>query len=301
MYFYRNPIGSIHTVIKIGIIILLTLFTHVIRRKTMQFNLKPYLRLAALSCLLFTSSYCSKDETNTPVTPNDADQYFWIHMGSDSTKIMFSALPAFNADGEQAVQLSSFIDTLLVPMYHDKNGIGYDARALYSYQIVGEDGFSASKNRGYPNNIWEQLKLGHVMKSSRQVIFPDAKIDLAGAYDVKKARHIYIYRKIDITVADSTKFVELQAISPVQVTNSGGTLENAIPLSAVISALLPVPGALKFNMLSLDGYGPTATMTWVQMQTGYWLLTSQATLFTDATLTGGRYKLKVLQKLTATP
>ena len=100
---------------------------------------------------------------------------------------------------------------------------------------------------------------------------------------------------------DSTTFIELQTIRTVPVTNTSGVQEEAIPLSKIIAAVVAAPSAMTYNMLSLDAFGPTTAMSWTKFQTGYWLLTSQTTLFTDTTLTGGRYKLKVLQKLIVKP
>ena len=251
----------------------------------------------AIFILLLIAAGCSKEENN-PLTPlDDPDKYFWTYYNNDSVKVAFKNLPKFNADGEEAIQLNYFIDTSLIHPFIDKNGIYHDTRTLYSYQIVGDDGFSASGSRGYPNNIWEHFFLGHVIISNRQVIFPDDKIDLPGAYNVKFARKIFVHRKFDLEFIDSTRFVELKNISPVQVTNPDGLIEHAIPLKNLVTAVVTNPETYSYNLLSVDNFGPTSNMSWSQFQTGYWLLNSQVTMFTDTTLVGGRYKLKVLKKI----
>jgi hypothetical protein len=181
-------------------------------------------------------------------------------------------------------------------LFYDKNNVPYDARPLYSYQIVGDDGFCAS-NKGYCNNILEHLQLGFVLTSDRKVIFPDEQIDLPGAYNIKSASHIYIHRKFDLDFTDSTLFVELKNVTPVQVTNSNGDLEDAIQLRDIVIYAIGGDGGYNYNIRSLDDFGPTEDMTWEQFQTGYWLLTSQKTMFTDTSLAGGSYKLKVLEKI----
>lgn len=245
--------------------------------------------------ILLIISGCSKED-NTLVIPDDSDKYFWVHLNNDSLQILFNNLPKFSADGEEAIQLSSLIDTSLIHPFINDN-ISYDSRSLYSYQIVGDDGFSASGSKGYSNNIWEHFLLGHLLTSSRQVVFPDNKIDLAGAYDVKYARHIYIYRKFVLDFIDSTYFVELNNITSVLVTNPDSTVEEAIPLKDVVTNLINNPDDYQYNIVSLDNFGPTDDMTWEQLQTGYWLLSSEKTMFTDTTLVGGRYKLNVLEKI----
>ncbi len=238
---------------------------------------------------------CSKESKN-PIEPVQEVSYLWIHFANDSTKIEFDNLPKIDADGEEAIQLSSFIDTTIIPIFRDKDNNPYDARVLYAYKIVGDDGFSASK-KGYPDNIWDHLKLGHILTQTRQVVFPDDKIDLAGAYNVKQARHIYIFQKFDVDTPDTTAFVELQNLTSVTVTNPDGIIEKAIQLKDFILIFIATPEIYHYNMLTLDNFGPTSDMTWDQFQTGYWLLTSQKTMFTGPDLDSGRYKLKVLEKI----
>jgi hypothetical protein len=239
---------------------------------------------------------CSKEEDN-PLTSDDSDKYFMVHFNNDSIKVEFKDLPKFDADGEEAIQLNYFIDTSLVHPFIDKDTVAHDSRSLYSYQIEGDDGFSASGSRGYANNIWDHLFLGHVITSSRQVIFPDNKIDLPGAYNVKTSRRIYIHRKFDLDFTDSVHIVDLDNVTPVQILNPDNVLEAAIPLKDVVTNKISNPDAYNYNMLSLDNFGPTSDMTWNQFQTGYWLLSSEKTMFTDTSLVGGRYKLKVLEKI----
>lgn len=262
----------------------------------MTFRFFTLLRLFVIFYLPFFIVGCTKEDSN-PVTPDDSDKYFMVFFDGDSVKVTFKNLPKFNADGEEAIQLNYFIDTSLVHPFIDKNGLSHDTRTLYSYQIVGDDGFSASGSRGYPNNIWAHFFLGHVITKNRQVIFPDNKIDLPGAYNVKFARRIFIHRKFDLAFTDSTTFVELRKISPVQVTNPDGLPEQAVPLKDVVMSKVINPGSYNYNMVAVDNFGPTTDMTWNQFQTGYWLLSSQVTMFTDTTLVGGRYKLKVLEKI----
>jgi hypothetical protein len=86
-----------------------------------------------------------------------------------------------------------------------------------------------------------------------------------------------------------------------QIANFEGNLENAILLKDVV--LLSVDSAqnYSYNLRTLDDFGPATNMTWDQFQTGYWLLTSQKTRFTDSTLVGGAYKLKVLESIQIIP
>jgi hypothetical protein len=261
----------------------------------MSLSISANRRLFLLLTFIILIFGCAKDDDN-PITPDDSDKYMWVHFKGDSTKILFENLTKFTADGEEVIQLSSFIDTSLIHPFYDKNNVAYDSRLLYCYQIVGDDGFCAS-SKGYPNNVWEHLQLGHILASDRRVIFPDDKIDLAGAYNVKATSHIYVYRKFDLAFTDSTLCVELRNITPVQVTNPDNNLEEAILLKDVVAYMVTAPSSFQYNILSLDDFGPSQDMTWDQFQTGYWLLSSEKTMFADTSLSGSKYKVKVLEKI----
>jgi hypothetical protein len=239
---------------------------------------------------------CSKDNNNVS-GPSTSNASIWIHLNGDSIEIFFSALPKIDADGEEAIQLSEFVDTTLIPMFEDRDGIFYDARPLYAYQIVGADGFSASGNQGYLDNTWDHMMLGYIVVSTGRAIFPDDLIDLPGAYNVRDVRNIYVHRKFDIETPDTVSFVELKDITSVEVTNHDGEPEDALPLRDFVEVLVTNPGDFQYNMRTLDDFGPDEDMTWAQFQTGYWLLESQKTIFTDTSLVGGRYKLQVLEKI----
>jgi hypothetical protein len=261
----------------------------------MQFSgtrLFSFLVIIVLCFSLITG--CDKNNPSSPVQAQE--NFLWIHFNADSTKIEFETLPKIDADGEEAIQLSSFIDTTLIHPFKDKNGNLFEARKLYSYQIVGDDGFSVSV-KGYPNNTWQHLTLGHILTSTRQVVFPDDKIDLAGAYNVKTARHIYIQRKFDIITPYTITFVEPRTMAPISVTNLDGQAENALVLKDFITPLISAPQNQQYNLRTLDDFGPSSDLTWDQFQTGYWLLTSETTMFTDPALNSGKYKLKVLEKI----
>lgn len=252
--------------------------------------------LFSVLCLVLVLG-CSKDDDNNPTGSTPTDTSIWIHMDGDSTEFLFSELPKIDADGEEAIQLSEFVDTTMIPMYEDRDGILYDARPLYGYQVMGADGFSASGSRGYLDNRWNEMQLGYILVSTGRAIFPDELIDLPGAYNVSDVAKIYIYRKFDVNTPDTLSFVEFKDVASVEVTNHDGEPEDALPLKDFVEALVTNPGDYQYNVRTLDDFGPGEDMTWAEFQTGYWLLVSEKTIFTDENLTGGSYKLKVLEKI----
>lgn len=257
--------------------------------------------VSIISLILSFFTGCASDDHDQLSDPNNSDAYVFAILG-DTVEIMLDSMPQITVEGEQAVRLNELVPITLVPPYVDRDEAEWDTRALYSYQIIGDDGFSASGSRGHPNNTWDQLLMGYLFISSRLTIFPDDSIDLPGAYNVQETRYIELQRKIDVvrpeTVApDSDAFVEFREITEVTVTNPEGQHEQALPLADFVTRIISDPSGYQFNIRSVDEFGPSLAMTWEQFRTGYWLTVSEKTMFTDSSLVGGRYQLRVLEMI----
>lgn len=245
------------------------------------------------------------DSNDNPATP-DFGEYVWVHHDGDSLRVYLDDLPFELIDGDLAVvYLHHLVSAQLVPPVVDGDGASHDTRRLYSYEIVGEDGFSAHGTRGYPNNTWDQLPLGYIRKADRRVIFPDEAIDLPGAYNVKETRHIHFWRKFDLVLAaaDTTVFYELRDMPVVTRPNADSVDENAIDLTSFVEQLvadehLADPSAHVYDLTAVDGYTIEEPVTWTQLATGYWLLESQRTRFSDPDLQAGQYRQRHLEKIT---
>lgn len=270
------------------------------------------LGLSLIAISVFTA--CSDDDD--PASPTTYESIY-VHWMNDSVSVSFENITSVDLNGEKVIELQSFITDAIVPQdpdtsfYTDVDGI--EARQLYSYHIVGGDGFSASV-KGYPNNSWYELGKGYINFESRDVSFPDVpeeNFDIAGAYNIKETKHIKIKRKFDVICNDTINyFYNLDNMPTVTIQNHDGIDEEAIALSSFLTQAVEdsiqinvinntdLPNMM-FNIRSADDWGPSAELTWDQLQTGYWLTTSLKTIFTDASLTGGAYKVKYLEKITA--
>lgn len=256
------------------------------RAKSLSFR---FFTLIVFVTAILAAGSCSKEDTVT--VPDDSGGYLMVYHEGDSTRVGFGGLTWFDADGEDAIQLNEFVDTTLIPLFD-----GYDMRPLHAYRIVGDDGFSASV-KGYPDNTWEEMGLGHIMVATRNVIFPDDLIDLAGAYNVKETRRIFAYRKFDVETPDTALFYEVEDVAVGQVMNLEGQLEDAVSLADFVTEAVADPSSMSYNIVAVDGFGPDTDMTWEEFQTGYWLLETKRTIFTDPGLDSGRYKIKALERI----
>ena len=275
---------------------------------TFQFlkqHLHHLVKIAAF-CLpvLFIALGCSKENEDNPLGPDTSDNHIWVHFAGDSIQLILSDFVTFDVNGlakpltddNEAIWLSAFVDTQLIPIFYDNQGTGHDSRVLYAYRIEGNDGFSAFI-RGYPDNIWEHMSLGYLMTATRLTVFPDELIDLAGAYNVKETRHIRVNRKLDVFTPDTTGFVRLKDMDEVQVNNDEDQLEVAVALKDIVQEVVPDPENYTYDLIALDGYFPPEPVTWTQLQTGYWLLESMKTFFTDPALNTGKYKVRELRSI----
>jgi hypothetical protein len=255
---------------------------------------RPRGALALLALGLAMILACCGD--NSPTDTGAEGQHVLVYLEGDSIRVRLADLPSFVVDGQTAVQLDGLVSTTMVPIYEDKDGNLHDARVLHSYRIVGDDGFSAS-HKDYPDNIWEHMRIGYMLTTTRNVIFPKTAIDLPGAYNVKAARRVYVERKIDVVAADTMAFYKLADMPIVRVENLDGQVENAVALSGFVALLVGNPAAHSYHITAIDGYGTTTAMSWAQLQTGYWLLESERTIFTDSALQSGRYRLRLLETI----
>jgi len=252
---------------------------------------------------LLLSAGCSNDEDDGVINPDNGSEYMMIYYQDDSFEVYYDDLETFDVTSfkapavseNDAIWLYSFVDTILIPKV-ESDGTTYDARNLYAYRIEGDDGFSAS-GKGYPDNIWNHMDKGYVIILSRRVVFPDDLLDLPGAYNVKDARNIRINRMINVTAPDSSSFVRLCDISTTMVENDEGQNEAAVPLSDIVEGFISNPAGFMYNLQALDGYSLSSDLSWDQLQTGYWLMDSEKTIFTPDSLSSGRYGVKYLEHI----
>ncbi len=255
--------------------------------------------LFALACFLLLAMLlvAACDSDDSPSAPTPPEHHVWVHHAGDSVQVFLNDLPASDLDGLDAVRLDALVSEDLVPPHVAQDMTSYDTRVLYAYLFVGEDGFSPH-DRDYPSNTWDHLALGYILTATRDIVFPDALIDLPGAYNVRDTGSLHVRRKVDVVTADTTGFREIADLTVVSVQNAQGEFEDAVPLAACVEPFVDDPAAHVYHLTAIDGFGTTDAVTWTQLQTGYWLLVSQRTRFTDPDLGAGQYRLRMLERIT---
>ncbi len=157
-----------------------------------------------------------------------------------------------------------------------------DYRGLYNYQIVSnEDGFSPrnSTNAGYDIN-WDKFKQGYYVPGNGfETWFPNSM--LPNAFKVSSTGLFRLYRKIDVNAGSrGTTSVELHALQIYPIVNSQNVTEDAIKLTDLLTGIAAYDSV---RMVCYDGYGEDKYYHTDDINAGYYLLTSEKTIFPNHT------------------
>ena len=174
---------------------------------------------------------------------------------------------------------------------------GTDFRALYTYEIVADDGWSPrnSSNAGY-DLAWATFSAGYIVPDDQRRTWFDND-NLPGAFRVKNSESLRLYRKVDVEDNNGLAyFLELKALPMHCIQNWNGENEDAIKLSDLLAAF---DGYTQVTLTAYDDYGRDYTPE--QIQDGYYLLNSEVTTFPSFNdeMTGGQKRVKKLSKITA--
>ncbi len=190
------------------------------------------------------------------------------------------------------IKLEQFIDPVQVTDSLDAEAADtLDFRSLFAYEIVsGDDGFSPrqSSYAGYDLN-WSAFKEGFLVPSENYTTWFSDPL-LPGAFRVKLTGYFRLFRKIDVVAADnSTKMVELGGLPAHTVTNWDGNPEQAVKLSDLLQGITAYDSV---SLVCYDDYGSDKYYHPDAIDDGYYLLTTERTIFPTANIANNMKKLK---------
>ncbi|MCF7920310.1 MAG: hypothetical protein K9N06_10410 [Candidatus Cloacimonetes bacterium] len=192
---------------------------------------------------------------------------------------------------EQFVPMDALSDLIV----HDE-GDTTEFRDLFYFWPLATDGFSA-RTRGYDDLDWQNWVQGYyIPEIDNKVFFPQFEPLNIGAYNVKYLDMVYVSRGVRSIINDTLSVVyELNAMETQQVENYDLVMEDAIPLNSFVPPHVTVIDSVVFT--AVDGY--TKTYTPVQFADGYWLVSSQKTIFPTegANMSGSLKKFKLLKSM----
>jgi hypothetical protein len=259
-----------------------------------------WLLLASLILGLGMMFGCDNDEDNGNNGGGNEPVIVTVKFGNDSMEVNLRDLPSQEYEGMDAVFLNDLISETLIEPWLDHDSVAWDMRPLHGYRTVGSDGYSPHSHANHYQDLWwDWMYFGYIFVESRDVMFPDALIDLPHAYDVDDTENILVFRMLKVAAPFDSFLVEFDDITPVQVLNPDSLMEDALPLADFIPDTIITLGAdnYTYKVRGIDGYPSNKPLTWEQLQVGYWLLETEKTWFLSDTLQSGSYKIQAVARI----
>jgi hypothetical protein len=256
--------------------------------------------LSAFIFVMFAFGCSEKDNTgidNDNPTPPELAQIPDLEMAfPDSADLVNFISEDVNYEGVMVTGYN-------LVQFLDFNRAGVD-ELEYTYEIVADDGYSPRQG-GNPDLTFAQFQTGYLLPTEKfRTYFPDAAI--ATAYNVKYALKINLYRTIVVvdddgneisfqTGAFETEDVYHQAGNGQFYTDPGFSLINLIS-----DYVMENPQNYDFHFTASDDY--TATYTWDDLQTAWWLPEQNKAVFLnpDGTELYSSFKYLIRVELLAT-
>jgi len=241
---------------------------------------------------------CSNDEDDS----NNGNEpvIVTVTLGGTSMDVNLRDLPSQEFEGLDGIILNEIISQNLVEPWLDPDSVAWDMRPLHAYRTVGSDGYSPHSHANHYQDLWwDWMSLGYILVESRDVIFPDAWIDLPGAYNVDDTEEILVFRILKVVTPIDSFLVEFDDITQTQVLNPDTVLEAALPLADFVPDTIMAlgPENYQYKIVGIDDFTQNTPLTWEQLQVGYWLLQTEQTWFLSDTLHTGHYKIKAAERL----
>jgi hypothetical protein len=253
--------------------------------------------------LLFTG--CSKDDDDNTPSPNpptlSETPDFTINIPATFPESLYTVIDTvIGSDSVRAIRLLEFFK-LRYNELHELASPGTRTTdssffAIFTYVPVGSDGFSP---RGQiPNIRWDQIVNGYINITTENDPSLFYSISMEGKHRVKHLAKFDLYRTISVDTPDSIVQFEIAPLERINHANFDSVDEPAVRLTSFITDYITAqPETKTYGIFASDDFGADS-LTWDQLSTGYWLITTQRTIFDDSTLTSGSYKLRNLSRIT---
>lgn len=236
--------------------------------------------------LVFLFLACSENDDNPTSDNNDAqppdlseiaDVEFTFPEDLSSfevTQIDFEGVQ------EEAISLDQFIDL-------DNKEISDEETFLYQIFSTDEDGNFSARNKNYSDLTWSEFISGYFLPNvdEGKSYFPTFVENGIGAYNVKYAHYIRLYRKIDLILDGQTTYFEVGALSaePISYTHSEEIVEtDGISMIQFVSEYITAhPENYEYVFTATDDY-TVDPYSWDTMQSAFWVPEKDRVVFIDA-------------------
>lgn len=169
--------------------------------------MKKFFLLLLVFAFAFNFASCSDDKSDSPGTTGadvlpviaataDYDLQFTF---PDPNTGDFSSYTTSNVSYDGATVTGYSLDQFVTQAAVDSaTGASVDSRILFNYRVIATDGWNPFDDKEQIDLTWELFGTGYLLGAlnDARVYFPSE--DIAGAYDVKNADTINMYRVINV-------------------------------------------------------------------------------------------------------
>ena len=264
--------------------------------------------LILLLIIIFLTFGCSEKISSTPSNdgpnlPPMAEQYDLQFIIPDTLIDFQQENVDYNGQSVIAYSLPQFVSEDSVNSYSNITSI--DSRILYAVQTVSsdEDQNWSPRKKGYYDLSWDDFKNGfYLPDQSQRLYFPNENI--LGVYNVKYAKYIRLYRKVDVVKDENITIFETEAFDSepiiyykddVEYNEEGYTIKNFIS-----KYITETPSEYKYQFFAADGCVNSDTnnmFTWDDLQNSYWLTSKNEAIFLDDAMHTKCESVKYLKKI----
>jgi len=261
--------------------------------------MKKYLGFILSLLFVFGMVGCDMSDDGSPAPKdNEADKVFKGVFSDLSDKIP-STVDYEQEEDVDGYSLDQFVDMVAVnQLTLDKNGnpIEYasgenkdtvvDCRKLYTYNVVGADGWNPYDDKGATNLIWDNLIKGFFLPSKdKRVYYPGTPFPKVGKYGTKDASIIKLYRKIDVKNGNTLLTFEVRDQESLDVTykafNGDESTIKSFKLSVLVTDDVTTnKSGFKYKVIAADLYAKSGdagdnVLTWTELQNTWFLPTEK--------------------------
>ena len=242
-------------------------------------------------CILLLIIGCSENNTSsdpdvgTPPTWSTNPDYLVTMPSGDDDLSGYTPEAIQYSDGTitTGYSLDQFVTKSITDELTGITDPEIDSRNLFTFNQISYDGFTPRISNNYFGDLaWDDLSQGYWLSMpeySFRTYFPQLQEMSITGYNTKNIHKIELYRTVIVENINTVEAVfQLSGLKTYPILNYDDEIEDAIKLSDLITTFITTtPDAVNYIFVGIDD--STMVYGWRHIQGGYYLLSSETTIF----------------------